>query len=294
MLKLDGKAVAEACRKQLKIKAEEFKNQHGRPVGLAVCLVGDDPASQVYVANKLKACEEVGFYSVEEKLPENISAPELKKIIQNFNNDDYVDGILVQLPLPKPLESKEVLNWVDPAKDADCLTAANLGRLWSGDPWSIPCTPFGVMKILEHYQIPVGGQRAVVVGRSNIVGKPMAHLLTEAHATVTVCHSKTKNLRDHTQHADLVVVAAGQPRFLGREDFKKDAVIIDVGMHRQNDNGKTKLCGDVRFEELDGWVKAATPVPGGVGPMTITMLLDNTLRLAQRREQRRIQKREVK
>ena len=284
MQKLDGKLVAEACRKQLKSKAEEFQRQNGRPVGLAVCLVGEDPASQVYVANKLKACSEVGFHSIEEKLPDNISGPELKKIIQNLNSDERIDGILVQLPLPKPLSSKEVLSWVAPEKDADCLTPANLGRLWSGDPWSIPCTPYGVMKILEHYKIPVAGKNAVVVGRSNIVGKPMAHLLTEANATVTVCHSKTANTREHTSRADIVVVAAGQPRFLGKEDFKKDSVIIDVGMHRSNEGSKTKLFGDVRFEELEGHVRAATPVPGGVGPMTITMLLENTLRLAQRRK----------
>ncbi len=281
MQKLDGKIVAEACRKQIKSKAEQFQRQNGRPVGLAVCIVGEDPASQVYVANKLKACEEVGFYSVEKKLPASISVSELKKIITDLNQDNKIDGILVQLPLPKSLSSKEVLNWVAPEKDADCLTAANLGRLWSGEPWSIPCTPYGVMKILEHYKIQAAGKRAVVVGRSNIVGKPMAHLLTEANATVTVCHSKTPNTREHTSQADIVVVAAGQPRFLGKEDFKKGSVVIDVGMHRSNENGKTKLFGDVRFEELEGHVSAATPVPGGVGPMTITMLLENTLRLAE-------------
>lgn len=285
MIKLDGKAVAEACRKELKTQSEEFKSQYGRPVGLAVCLVGQDPASEVYVANKLKACNEVGFHSIEKKLPADLSAGELKKVIQALNEDENVDGILVQLPLPKALSSKEVLGWVAPEKDADCLTAANLGRLWSGDAWSIPCTPYGVMKILEHYKIPVAGQRAVVVGRSNIVGKPMAHLLTEANATVTVCHSKTPNTREYTSQADIVVVAAGQPRFLGKDDFKKDSVIIDVGIHRMMDEtGKSRLCGDVRYEELDGWASAATPVPGGVGPMTITMLLDNTLRLAQKRK----------
>lgn len=281
MQKLDGKIVAEACRKQIKSKAEQFQRQNGRPVGLAVCIVGEDPASQVYVANKLKACQEVGFYSVEKKLPANISAEDLKKIITQLNQDEKIDGILVQLPLPKSLSSKEVLNWVAAEKDADCLTAANLGRLWSGDAWSTPCTPYGVMKILEHYKIPVAGKRAVVVGRSNIVGKPMAHLLTEANATVTVCHSKTINTREHTSQADIVVVAAGQPRFLGKDDFKKGAVVIDVGMHRSEENGKTKLFGDVRFEELEGHAGSATPVPGGVGPMTITMLLENTLRLAE-------------
>lgn len=284
MQKLDGKLVAETHRKQLKSQAAEFQQKNARPVGLAVCLIGEDPASQVYVANKLKACTEVGIHSIEKKLPANISAEALKKIIQDLNNDEKVDGILVQLPLPKTLSSKEVLSWVAPEKDADCLTPANLGRLWSGDPWSIPCTPYGVMKILEHYKIPVAGRRAVVVGRSNIVGKPMAHLLTEANATVTICHSKTENIRLHTSQADIVVVAAGQPRLLGKDDFKKDSIVIDVGMHRSNENGKTKLFGDVRFEELEGWVGSATPVPGGVGPMTITMLLDNTLRLAQKRK----------
>jgi methylenetetrahydrofolate dehydrogenase (NADP+)/methenyltetrahydrofolate cyclohydrolase len=202
-----------------------------------------------------------------------------------LNADPAVDGILLQLPLPKGLNSDEAIAWISPAKDADCLTAENVGRLWIGRALTTPCTPWGVMVILEHYGIKIAGQNAVVVGRSNIVGKPMAHLLVQADATVTICHSKTKNLHDYTSKADLVVVAAGRPEFLGAGDFKPGAVVIDVGMHRKapGPDGKAKLCGDVRLRELEGVLKAATPVPGGVGPMTITMLMENTLCLAKAR-----------
>jgi methylenetetrahydrofolate dehydrogenase (NADP+)/methenyltetrahydrofolate cyclohydrolase len=180
------------------------------------------------------------------------------------------------------LNAIEAISWIAPNKDSDCLTPENLGRLWSGRALTTPCTPWGVMVILDHYKIPVAGKTAVVVGRSNIVGKPMAHLLTQADATVTVCHSKTPNVRDFTTKADLVVVAAGKQELLGKGDFKEGAVVIDVGMHRKaGANGKSKLCGDVRLKELEGIIQAGTPVPGGVGPMTITMLLENTLRLAQ-------------
>jgi methylenetetrahydrofolate dehydrogenase (NADP+)/methenyltetrahydrofolate cyclohydrolase len=273
---LDGKTVAEARRKLLKSKIEGLKAKT-KP-GLAVVLVGDDKASHVYVANKIKACHELGIESFETRLPANVSEKELHAAIQALNENPNVHGMLVQLPLPKPLDAKKVIEWVKPTKDADCLTMENLGRLWVGDPRTIPCTPNGVMAILEHYKIPVQGANAVVIGRSQIVGKPMAHLLSQANATVTICHSKTKDLKAHLRNADIVVVAAGQPEFLGAEDFSKDSVVIDVGIHRMPlPDGKTRLCGDVRFKELD--VKAATPVPGGVGPMTITMLMENTVRL---------------
>jgi len=271
---LDGKAVALARREILKRKIDQLP---AKP-GLAVVLVGDDKASQVYVGNKMKACRELGIESIEVLLPATTTEAELKKQIDRLNEDKKVHGMIVQLPLPKTLDSQKAIGWVSPWKDADCLTMENLGRLWAGSPRTKPCTPSGVMAILEHYKIDVQGANAVVVGRSNIVGKPMAHLLSQANATVTICHSKTKNLREYLKRADIAVIAAGQPEFLGGEDFSKDAVVIDVGIHRlTTPDGKSRLAGDVRFSELK--VRAATPVPGGVGPMTITMLMENTVRL---------------
>lgn len=278
---LDGKAVSEARRQQIKARVSAFQKAHGRVPGLAVVLVGEDPASQVYVANKIKACGAVGIQSFENRLPATTNMAGLKAVIDRLNADRAVDGILLQLPLPKGLNSQEAIEWIDPRKDADCLTAMNLGLLWSGRPVTKPCTPWGVMVILEHYGISVEGKDVVVVGRSHIVGKPMAHLLTEANATVTVCHSKTRDLRKHTRAAEIVVVAAGRPEMLGPDDFAQGSVVIDVGIHRKQVNGKTKLCGDVKFSELESVASAATPVPGGVGPMTITMLLENTLNLAE-------------
>ncbi|NCN95276.1 MAG: bifunctional methylenetetrahydrofolate dehydrogenase/methenyltetrahydrofolate cyclohydrolase FolD [Bdellovibrionales bacterium] len=272
---LDGKVVSKHLRVQLKAQIAEAQSERGRPPGLAVILVGEDPASQVYVGGKIKACKEVGIRSFEFRESASISKEALKKRIEGLNADPEVDGILVQLPLPKNLDAKEVLSWISPLKDADCLTPENLGLLWAGHPRTKPCTPAGVMEILKYYEIPVSGARATVVGRSEIVGKPMSLMLLEANATVTTCHSKTINMREILLESDIVVAAAGRPLLLGKEDFKKDAVIVDVGMHR--DQGK--LCGDVRFNELEGHVAAATPVPGGVGPMTITMLLINTFTL---------------
>lgn len=283
MLILDGKKVAEAMREKLKIRAHAFTEKRGRPPHLSVVLIGEDPASQVYVRNKHQACQKIGMHSTIHQRPGSISQDELEELLLSLNQDHGVDGVLVQLPLPRGLKSDRVLEILSPDKDADGLTFASLGFLWAGRPVVKPCTPLGVMRILEHYSISIAGKRAVVVGRSNIVGKPMAHLLQEADATVTVCHSKTMDMRSYTSQADLVVVAAGKPRLLGKEDFKKDAVVIDVGMHG---TGTGRLCGDVRYEELEGWVSAATPVPGGVGPMTITCLLENTMSLAERRAER--------
>lgn len=281
---LDGKLVSEAHRKALASAISELKFKEAVVPGLAVVLVGDDPASQVYVSNKIKGCGEVGIKSYEHRVPATISSGELKAVIDRLNADPHVHGILVQLPLPKHLSGEEVLSWIKPSKDADCLTTENLGKLWSGRPLTMPCTPAGVMAILQHYKISLSGVEAVVIGRSHIVGRPMAHLLTDANATVTVCHSKTKNLSEHTRRADLVVVAAGQPEFLGAGDFKVGAIVIDVGIHRKDiGGGKSKLCGDVRLKELESIIKAGTPVPGGVGPMTITMLLENTLKLARKK-----------
>jgi len=274
VLILDGKAVAKARREALKQKIAKLPSKPG----LAVVLVGEDKASQVYVGGKIKACHELGIESYEVLLPANVTEAELKKQIDRLNEDKNVHGMIVQLPLPKGINSQKAIGWVSPHKDADCLTMENLGALWAGQPRTMPCTPSGVMAILEHYKIDVSGLNAVVVGRSNIVGKPMAHLLSSANATVTICHSKTKNLREHLKRADIAVIAAGQPEFLGGEDFAKDSVVIDVGIHRTAiAGGKDRLCGDVRFSELN--VRAATPVPGGVGPMTITMLMENTVRL---------------
>ncbi len=279
---LDGKVVSKHLRSQFKAQIEEFSPKAGRPPGLAVVLVGEDPASQVYVSNKIKACGEVGVKSIEFKELETISAEKLKNRIDELNQREDVDGILVQLPLPEHLNADEVLSWIDPKKDADCLTAENLGLLWTGKPRTKPCTPSGVMEILKYYGIETSGVQAAVVGRSQIVGKPMSLLLTDANATVTLCHSKTENIREILKEMDLVVVAAGRPLLFGKEDFKEGSVIVDVGIHR--DQGK--LCGDVRFDELKGHAKAATPVPGGVGPMTITMLLKNTIDLWQEKVRR--------
>ncbi len=281
VLILDGKEVAKEVRASLVPRVAKFKETYGRAPHLSVVIVGDDKASHVYVKNKKIACEKIGMTSTIHTLPDETTQSELNQILSKLNNDNGVDGILVQFPLPKHLSADEVLKLVSAEKDADGLTYESLGYFFAGKPLVSPCTPAGVMEILKHYRIPVEGKKAVVVGRSNIVGKPMALLLTEANATVTLCHSKTSNVSELTNQADLVVVAAGKARLLGKEDFKKDAIVIDVGMHGSGQGGK--LCGDVRFEELDGWAKAATPVPGGVGPMTIAMLLKNTCQLAEQR-----------
>lgn len=282
MIRLEGPVVAKARQIGLREKIAAFEKSFGRAPGLAVVIVGEDPASQVYVRNKVKTCGQLGLQSFHYELPATITESELKAKVEELNRDPSVDGILVQLPLPRHINSEVVLNTIRPEKDPDGLTFGNLGMLFAGRKRVAPCTPWGVMAILEHYGIPVAGTRSVVIGRSNIVGKPMAYLLMEANSTVTICHSKTKDLYSHTREADIVVVAAGQERFIGREAFKKEAVVIDVGMHRPEAGPFAgKLCGDVRFEELEGLVKAATPVPGGVGPMTIQMLMENTVRLAE-------------
>jgi methylenetetrahydrofolate dehydrogenase (NADP+)/methenyltetrahydrofolate cyclohydrolase len=228
----------------------------------------------VYVGSKIKACHEVGIASFEHKLPASVSMADLKSLIQKLNKDKNVHGILVQLPLPKTLNESEILAEISPLKDVDCLSAENIGLLAKNQARVSPCTPAGVIEILKYYEQKMEGVNAVVVGRSQIVGLPMAQLLVQQNATVTICHSKTKDLRSFTKNADLVVVAAGKPQFLGQDDFKKSAVVIDVGIHRLADK---KLCGDVKFDGLD--VAAATPVPGGVGPMTIAMLMKNTVAL---------------
>lgn len=275
---LDGKLVAKLQEDKIKIRVQEYRKKTGKSPGLAVVLIGDDPASRIYVRNKEAACERVGIASTRYDIDKKTNVEELESLLNHLNADQDVHGVLVQIPVPKPFRYETVLELLNPMKDADGLTYNSLGRLWAGHSTIKPCTPYGIMTMLEHYKIDVAGKRAVVIGRSNIVGKPMAQLLMDANATVTVCHSKTKDLKSYTREADIVVVAAGQPRFIGGDAFKKDAVVVDVGMHRNNEN---KLCGDVKFEELNGVVSFATPVPGGVGPMTITMLLHNTMTLAE-------------
>ncbi|MGZ5279350.1 MAG: bifunctional 5,10-methylenetetrahydrofolate dehydrogenase/5,10-methenyltetrahydrofolate cyclohydrolase, partial [Pseudobdellovibrionaceae bacterium] len=276
----DGKAISAKRRAAIAERVTALKARGISP-GLAVVIVGEDPASEVYVRNKVKACESLGMQSTKLELPESLPQQALEDTIRKLNETDNVDGILVQLPLPKGLKEEPILEILSPEKDADGFTFQSLGHLWGGKPFVAPCTPSGVMSILAHYHINPAGMRCVVVGRSNIVGKPMAHLLTTADATVTLCHSKTKDLSSYTRQADLVVVAAGKRHMLGREDFKQGAVVIDVGMHGSGEGGK--VTGDVRISELEDWVRAVTPVPGGVGPMTITTLLENTVTLAEKR-----------
>ena len=282
MIRLEGAPVAKARQEALKDKITAFSRTVGRPPGLAVVIVGADPASQVYVKSKVRTCISLGIESFHFELPADISEAALKAKVQELNANPHVDGILVQLPLPKHIHADAVLETIRPEKDPDGLTVGNLGLLFAGRKRVAPCTPWGVMAILEHYQIPVAGKNVVVIGRSNIVGKPQAQLMLDANATVTICHSKTRDLHQHTKLADIVVVAAGQPRFIGREAFKDGAVVVDVGIHRPNSGDFAgRLCGDVRFEELEGVAHAATPVPGGVGPMTIQMLMENTVQLAE-------------
>ncbi len=282
MIRLSGTDVAKHRQGLLQEKIRTFTAKAGRKPGLAVIIVGEDPASQVYVKNKVKTTVALGMESFHFELPATISEKDLIERVQALNKDPKVDGILVQLPLPKQMRSEAVLEAIRPEKDPDGLTYGNLGLLFAGRKRVAPCTPWGVMAILQHYKIEVAGRHAVVIGRSNIVGKPMASLFLEANATVTICHSRTPDLLAVTRTGEIVVAAAGQPRFIGKEAFKKDAVVVDVGIHRPTTGDFAgKLCGDVRYEELEGWASAATPVPGGVGPMTIQMLMENTVHLAE-------------
>ena len=276
---IDGKALAAQLRGEIREQAENFRKQRGKDIGLAVILVGEDPASQVYVRNKIKACEEVGVKSFSYHLPAETTEQQLVSLIDELVASDNVHGILVQLPLPKHLNERAVLAPIPPAKDVDGFCAENVGNLAMNRTTIVACTPFGVMKMLEKYGIDPKGKNAVVLGRSNIVGKPMAMLLLNADATVTVCHSKTKNLKEICAAADILVVAIGRAKFVTADMVKEGAVVIDVGMDR-DENGK--LCGDVDFEHVKDKASYITPVPGGVGPMTITMLLYNTVIAATR------------
>ena len=274
---LDGKAVSLKVKESVKVRADELKKFGVEPT-LAVVLVGEDKASQTYVRAKEKACNEYGIKSVAHRLSENTTQNELLALINVLNLDDSIHGILVQLPLPKHIDTNVVLAAIDPRKDVDGFHAVNVGKLVSGLDGFVPCTPLGVMEILKEYGIDVAGLNAVVIGRSNIVGKPMANLLLNASATVTVTHSKTKNLKEICKNADLIVAAIGKPFFLKADMVKDDAIVVDVGINRLDDG---RLVGDVDFEEVAPKCSYITPVPGGVGPMTIAMLLNNTILAAQ-------------
>ena len=275
---MDGKALAAKLRAELKEKVAALK-EGGKEIGLAVVLIGDDQASKVYVRNKIKGCEEVGIRSYSFNLPASASQRDAEKLVKELLASDNIHGILVQLPLPSHLDEQAILKLIPPAKDVDGFCAQNVGNLAMNRETIVACTPFGVMKLLEEYGVDPRGKNAVVLGRSNIVGKPMAMLLLNADATVTVCHSKTKNLKEVCAGADILVVAIGRAKFVTADMVKEGAVVVDVGMDR-DENGK--LCGDVDFESVKDKVSMITPVPGGVGPMTITMLLYNTYITAMR------------
>ncbi|UZT83405.1 bifunctional methylenetetrahydrofolate dehydrogenase/methenyltetrahydrofolate cyclohydrolase FolD [Caproicibacterium sp. BJN0003] len=277
--RIDGKAIAAELRAQVALETVAIKKQGIEP-SLAVVIVGDDPASRTYVNNKKKACAEVGIRSLEFALPKETSQKELEELVQRLNKDPDVDGILVQSPLPKGLDEKAIVNEINPQKDVDAFHPVNVGHIMIGDYKLLPCTPAGIMELLRHENISVEGKQCVVIGRSNIVGKPMAMLLMHANGTVTICHSKTKNLKEICKQADILVAAVGKTKFVTKEMVKPGAVVIDVGMDR-DENGK--LCGDVDYEAVEPIASAITPVPGGVGPMTIAMLLKNTLTASKQR-----------
>lgn len=273
---IDGKAVSKKVKEDVKAECEQLKAKGVTP-GLAVIIVGDDPASQVYVHNKEVACEACGFYSVKYALPAETTQEELNALIDKLNKDDKINGILCQLPLPSHLDDKEVINRIDPLKDVDAFHPVNVGAIMIGDYNYLPCTPAGVMELIHSTGVDVSGKKAVVMGRSNIVGKPMAMLLLHGNATVEITHSRTQNLADITKEADILVAAIGKAKFVKADMVKDGAVVIDVGMNR-DENGK--LCGDVDFEDVKDKCSFITPVPGGVGPMTIAMLMKNTLTAA--------------
>ena len=274
---IDGKLVSQATRKEIAENVAEFKKEYGITPGLAVILVGDDPASCVYVRNKHKGCIDAGMNSYQIEMPKDTTEEELLSKIDELNNDSNVHGILVQLPLPSHLSEEKVINRISPKKDVDAFHPENVGKIMIGSYDFLPCTPAGVMKLLEYYSVDITGKECVIIGRSNIVGKPMSLLLLAKNGTVTVCHSKTKDLKSVTKRADILVVAIGRANFVTADMVKPGAVVVDVGINRLDDG---KLCGDVDFSAVSDVASMITPVPGGVGPMTITMLLNNTLTAA--------------
>lgn len=274
--RIDGKLLAARLRGEIKIDAEKFERDYGRKIGLAVILAGENPASKVYVRNKIKACEETGIKSMEYYLPDSVSTDELVELVKTLNADESVDGLLVQLPLPVGVDEKAVLGAVTPEKDVDGFHAVNAGNLLLGNPCLAACTPSGIMELIKSTDTTISGKHAVVVGRSNIVGKPIALMLLGENATVTICHSRTQNLASYTREADILVVAIGRKEFITGDMIKQGSIVIDVGMNREDG----KLYGDVEYASASEKAAYITPVPGGVGPMTITMLLKNTVKAA--------------
>lgn len=274
--RIDGKLLAARLRGEIKIDAEKFERDYGRKIGLAVILAGENPASKVYVRNKIKACEETGIKSMEYYLPDSVSTDELVELVKTLNADESVDGLLVQLPLPVGVDEKAVLGAVTPEKDVDGFHAVNAGNLLLGNPCLAACTPSGIMELIKSTGTTISGRHAVVVGRSNIVGKPIALMLLGENATVTICHSRTQNLASYTREADILVVAIGKKEFITGDMIKQGSIVIDVGMNREDG----KLYGDVEYASASEKAAYITPVPGGVGPMTITMLLKNTVKAA--------------
>ncbi len=270
---IDGKRISKEIKDELKAEAEKFKAE-GREATLAVILVGDDPASAVYVNNKKKACEYIGIRSLSYELPKETTEEELLALIDKLNNDDSVNGILVQLPVPDHIDENKIIRSISPSKDVDGFHPLNVGALLIGEKGFVSCTPAGVIQLLKRSNVDIEGKECVVVGRSNIVGKPMGVLLLRENGTVTIAHSRTKDLKSICKRADILVVAVGKPKMINAEYVKEGAVVIDVGIHRM-DNGK--LCGDVDFDSVEPIVSKITPVPGGVGPMTIAMLMDNCI-----------------
>ena len=275
MIKIDGKAFSQTVLEKIREEHSQLKEKYGKPAGLAVVIVGNNPASQVYVKNKIRACENVGFYSENIELDENISEKELLQEINKLNKNDRINGILVQLPLPAHINELKIIDSISPEKDVDGFHVSNIGKMVIGDETGfLSCTPYGIMQLLEEYKIEISGKDAVIIGRSNIVGKPMALMLIQKGATVQVCNSNTKDLRKKLNEADIIIVAAGVPKLLKKEDVKEGAVVIDVGINRIDG----KICGDVDYEEVAEKTSYITPVPGGVGPMTIASLIKNTFK----------------
>lgn len=275
MIKIDGKGIAQKTLAYIEKEHKLLKDKYGRAAGLAVIMAGDNPASEIYVKNKIKACETAGIYSRTIKLDENVTEKDLIEEIEKLNKDDKIDGILVQLPLPAHIDELKIINAISPEKDVDGFHSVNLGKMIIGDKTGfLPCTPYGIMQLLDEYGIDPAGKDTVIIGRSNIVGKPAAILFIEKSATVQVCNTKTKNIKEKIRNADIVIAAAGVPNFIKGEDIKEGAVVIDVGINRVNG----KLCGDVDYEEVSEKAGYITPVPGGVGPMTIASLIKNTFK----------------
>ena len=275
---LDGKMVSQRVKDELREEVARLKKDKGLVPGLAVIIVGEDPASKIYVRNKKRACEEIGIHSEEYALPEETTQEELLELVERLNHKEDIHGILCQMPLPRHLDEKAVINAISPKKDVDAFHPVNVGKIMIGDYDFLPCTPAGVMELIKESGIDVCGKECVVVGRSNIVGKPMSMLLLHQHGTVTICHSRTKDLQEVCRRADILVAAVGVPELITGDMVKEGAVVIDVGMNRLENK---KLVGDVNFAEVSERASAITPVPGGVGPMTIAMLMKNTVRAAQ-------------